>query len=102
MDFKPGWRWCSVVCDTEVVVVKVPNGAVSLQCGGEAMMPKDHAEKTGRGPSPDHAGGTVIGKRYVHGPSGLEVLAVKSGEGSLSVDGERFTLKDGKDLPSSD
>ncbi len=102
MDFKPGSRWCSVVCDTEVVVVKVPNGAVSLQCGGEAMVLKDHGEKIGRGPSSDHASGTVIGKRYVHDPSGLEVLAVKSGEGSLSVDGVRLTLKDAKDLPSSD
>ena len=102
MEFRPGSRWCSVVCDTEVVVVKVPNSVVSLQFGGEAMVLKDHAEKTGRGPSSGHANGTVIGKRYLHEPSGLEVLAVKSGEGSLTVDGMQLTLKDAKDLPSSD
>lgn len=95
---KPGARLKSAVCDTEVVVVRVPAQDVVLECGGSLMGD----EGTGDGPVADHAGGTALGKRYVHEPSGLEVLCVKAGLGSLSVAGTPMTMKQSKKLPSSD
>jgi hypothetical protein len=51
----------------------------------------------------DTAGqGTLLGKRYVHQASGLELLCVKPGAAALSVDGELLPLKSAKQLPASD
>jgi hypothetical protein len=44
----------------------------------------------------------LLGKRYVHQASGLELLCVKPGAASLSVDGELLPLKSAKQLPASD
>ena len=35
---KPGTRWTSSVCDTEVIVVKGPPDEVELTCGGVTMV----------------------------------------------------------------
>jgi hypothetical protein len=102
MAIKPGSRWRSRVCETEVIAVRVPTGPVSLGCGGAEMAPH------GSGPSgdaeldADHAGGTLLGKRYANEALGLEVLCTKPGAGSLTVDGEALLLKDAKPLPASD
>jgi hypothetical protein len=48
------------------------------------------------------AGGTQMGKRFADPETGIEVLATKGGEGSLSLDGRPLALKDAKPLPSSD
>jgi len=47
-------------------------------------------------------GGTQLGKRYVDEPTGLEVLCVKPGSGTLAADGRDLTLKSAKPLPASD
>ena len=46
--------------------------------------------------------GCLIGKRYVNQEESVEVLCVKSGDGSLYYDGEELMTKDTKKLPSSD
>ena len=46
--------------------------------------------------------GSLLGKRYEDGDTGLEVLCVKPGAGSVGVDGRLLTLKAAKALPSSD
>jgi hypothetical protein len=95
---KTGSKLLSSVCATEVMVVK--GAEVELACGGAPMV-----ETRGEEPGTLAAGfdgGTLLGKRYVHEASGLQVLCVKPGEGSLSVNGEILLQLAAKKLPSSD
>jgi hypothetical protein len=101
-ELKPGSRWRSAVCATEVVVVKAPADAVSLECGGHPMVPIDAEPPAGLAIEADFAGGTPIGKRYADEDSGLELLASKGGDGTLAVNGVAVPLKGAKPLPSSD
>ena len=102
MDVKPGSRWKSAVDSTEVVVVRPPKGAVSIECGGHAMVPLGSEVPAGLEISPAFSAGTSVGKRYVEAESGIELLGSKAGPGSLSVDGRPVDLKDAKPLPASD
>ncbi len=94
---KPGSKLKSAVCDTEVMVIRAAEG--SLECGGVPMA--DAPESAGE-PNPDFAEGTQMGKRYVDADGTVEVLCVKAGKGSLSMDGVALTTKEAKSLPSSD
>lgn len=99
----PGTKLASVVCATEVIVVRPPTGSPSVECGGAPMVPAEEAPEARSGEiAEDHAGGTPLGKRYHHEASGLELLCTRAGDGSLAVDGEPLPLKDAKPLPSSD
>jgi hypothetical protein len=95
---KAGTRALSTVCDTEVMVIR--SADVELACGGAPMV----TTRDGQAGSPAAGadGGTLLGKRYMHAPSGLEVLCVKPGAGTLSVNGEPLTEVAAKQLPSSD
>ncbi len=99
MDLKAGQRLHSTVCDTDVVVVKAASG-VDVTCGGAPMSPSRGAA-TGT-PAAGHDAGSLLGKRYEDPESGVEVLCVKPGAGSVAVDGRVLTLKAAKALPSSD
>jgi hypothetical protein len=100
---KIGARLRSSVCTTEVVVVRPPQTLdVVLDCGGRPMAAADGLNGAGRDPDPSFAQGTLLGKRYVHEPSGLEVLCTKPGLGSLSVERNALTVKGAKPLPSAD
>jgi hypothetical protein len=101
-EFKPGSRWRSAVCDTEVIVVKAPTAGVVLECGGRAMVAAGQEPPARAALDPALADGTAAGKRFEDTESGLEVLCTKAGAGSLSVDGVPIRLKDAKPLPSSD
>ena len=89
------------MCSTEVVVVRAPREAVDLRCGGRPMATAEGADPT---PAIDEAfrGGTLLGKRYAVPDIGLEVLATKGGEGSLSLGDQPLAFADAKALPSSD
>ena len=102
MELKAGSRLRSVVCGTEVIVVKPPEGEVVVSCGGQPMV--DIAETTEVAGEPDAslAEGTLLGKRYVDDDLGLELLCTKPGDGSLSIDGQALPTKEAKPLPSSD
>lgn len=102
MDLKPGSRWRSSVCDTEVVVVKPPKGEASLECGGHPMVPMTAARPEGLSLSAGHAQGSQVGKRYADEESGVELLCSKAGAGSLAIGGRAIAIKDAKKLPSSD
>lgn len=102
MDLKPGSRWKSAVCDTEIVVVRSPKAPVSLECGGHPMIPNGSDKPAGLALSETHAAGSQMGKRYSEDQSGMEVLCVKAGAGSLSADGNAINAKDAKKLPASD
>lgn len=102
MNLKPGSRWKSAVCDSQMVVVRPPKAEGELQCGGANVLPLDDpAEPTGD-INPDFAEGVLIGKRYVDEESGLEVLGAKAGKGSLAFNGVPMTIKGAKPLPASD
>jgi hypothetical protein len=102
MDTKPGSRWKSAVCDTEVVVIRPPKGAISLQCGGQEMIAHNAAKPEGVAISPDFSGGTAAGKRYTDADTGIELLCSKGGAGSLAIDGRAISAADAKKLPASD
>ena len=101
MDYKPGSRWKSAVCNTEVAVVR-PAKDVILQCGGHEMIPIGAERPAGGAPAAGQDGGTLLGKRYADTESGVEVLCTKPGAGSLAVDGRAMGFKEAKRLPSSD
>ena len=98
---KPGSRWTSSVCDTEVIVVKGPPDEVELTCGGGTMVAA--GEEPAAGALEDSASeGTLLGKRYVDDGDTMEVLCTKPGTGSLGADGASLQLKEAKPLPASD
>ena len=98
---KPGSRWTSSVCDTEVIVVKGPPDEVELTCGGVTMVAA--GEEPAAGALEDSASeGTLLGKRYVDDGDTMEVLCTKPGTGSLGADGASLQLKEAKPLPASD
>ena len=101
MELKAGARLASITCDTQVVVVKAPSGDVDVRCGGESMVPLGE-ESARKDLAADEAEGTLAGKRYTNEDGSIELLCTKAGAGSISVDGQRVSLKDAKPLPSSD
>lgn len=101
MALAPGARLRSVVCSTEVVVVKPPSEPDDLTCGGEPMLLVDGTAPAA--PAGAAGGdGPQIGKRYEDPGSGLEVLCTKGGSGTLALAGRPLVLKGTKPLPSSD
>lgn len=101
MDLKPGTRLRSQACSTEVIVVRPPEQAVDLCCGGAPMVPVG-GEAEDRPLDPTLEDGTLLGKRYADEKTGIELLCTKAGAGSLSLDGAPLPLKEAKPLPSSD
>ena len=101
MILKAGMRLRSVVCSGEVVVVRAPTGELDLRCGGRPMA-EAGAAGTAVPIDPAQAAGTQLGKRYADDGTGLEVLCVKAGAGSLSLGSEPLQLKHAKPMPSSD
>ena len=99
---KPGARLRSAVCSTEVMVIQAPARDVAIRCGGAPMLALDGEPPAGLALAPEHAQGTLIGKRYVSASGDLELLCTKAGAGSLAVDGAPLTVKGAKPLPSSD
>jgi len=95
---KAGTKLKSAVCDTEVMVIKARD--VVVECGGQPMV--DEAPATKGEMNPDFAEGTKVGKRYINADGTIELLCVKAGAGSLTIDGDMLTTKDAKPLPSSD
>lgn len=95
---KAGTRLKSAACDTEVMVIRCGNG--TIECGGAPMAEARPAEAAAL--SADHCQGTLMGKRYIDAEGKFELLCVKPGQGSLSVDGVLLATKDAKPLPASD
>lgn len=97
---KPGARYSSTTCDTEIVVVK-GTGDIDLRCGGEPMVAAGEAAAGGSPAAPFDAG-TAVGKRYTADDESFEVLCTKPGAGSLSVGDAPLSEKGAKPLPASD
>ena len=102
MELKPGSRWRSAVCETEVVVVRPPGSEVDLECGGYRVIPHAEARPEGRELAEGFAEGSAAGKRYADAETGLEVLCTKAGAGTLTIGGRPIGAKEAKKLPASD
>lgn len=100
VELRPGARFQSTVCTTEVIVVR-GSGFADLACGGAEMVPTGSARRVGD-PSPQASGGTLLGKRYGDAEERLEVLCTKAGAGSMTLDGAALNVKATKPLPASD
>ena len=100
MQLKPGSVWYSATSEAQVVVVRPAAGGVELTCGGRPML--DAPPATVEEPLTADPGQLLIGKRYVDGTSGLELLCSKGGTGTLACDGRPLEMAQPKPLPSSD
>lgn len=100
---KVGTRLKSAVCAAEVMVVAAPaDQEVDVRCGGSPMVAQGETPPAGVALDPAAAAGTALGKRYVNAEGTLELLCVKPGKGSLASGSAPLTLKEAKQLPSSD
>ena len=97
---KPGSRFTSNVCATEVIVVRGA-GEADRRCGGSPMLAAGSVPGGGT-PDPEAAAGTLMGKRYVDADDTLEVLCTKPGDGALGRGDALLQLKEAKPLPASD
>jgi hypothetical protein len=101
---KTGQQLRSLVCTGKVIVLRAPKDeAVVLSCGGVPMMDvtSDAAEAT-QPADPALLGGSVMGKRYGDAQSGIQVLVVTGGQGTLTVNGHPLEFEVARQLPSSD
>ena len=101
MQLKAGVRLKSATDETQVMVVRAPDGEVDLTCGGHPLVPVE-AEVAAVSVEEGHSGPTLIGKRYADDGVGIELLCTKGGAGALFVNGAPLPLKEAKPLPSSD
>ncbi|MDQ1521943.1 MAG: hypothetical protein QOI55_3016, partial [Actinomycetota bacterium] len=95
-------RLRSVVCATEVVVIRANQGAVDLRCGGRPLVPVTEERSQSVELDPAFADQTLLGKRYTDESSTIEVLCTKGGRGSLSVGDVALQRAGAKPLPASD
>ena len=102
MELKPGSRWRSAVCDTEVVVVRPPGRPVTLHIGGAGALPAGAGQPARTGPEAALADGTLLGQRYTDEATGLQLLCTRSGSGTITVDGRKVTVVAPRQLPASD
>jgi hypothetical protein len=101
-DLRPGSRWRSAVCESEVIVVRAPAQPVLLCIGGAPVLAAGRDRAAGGGPDHVLADGTLLGKRYADEVSRLEVLCTRSGVGTITVAGRRATIVPPRPLPASD
>jgi hypothetical protein len=101
VELKAGARLKSVACETQVIVVRAPQGDVELSCGGAPMVALD-ADAPAAELDPSLAEGTQLGKRYADDGVGIELLATKAGKGTITLNGGPMALKQAKPLPASD
>ena len=102
MDLRPGTRLVSAVCETGIIVVRPPTRDGEIRCGGVRMLAPGEAAPADVVPADDARNGTLIGKRYVCGTCGTELLCAKNGAGRFTCHGAPMDLKTAKPLPSSD
>ncbi|HJN53399.1 MAG: hypothetical protein QGI68_13695 [Pseudomonadales bacterium] len=97
---KPGMRLKSAVCTGQAMVVKAIQ--VTITCGGVPMLGMDEQLDDNSQADPEHMYKCLMGKRYINKEETLELLCVKTGEGSFGIDGQMLIGKESKKLPSSD
>jgi hypothetical protein len=99
MKLRVGQKLISVVDTTALLVVKAPDQALTVACGGLEMSAEEPAERVA---ATSDGGGVQLGKRYTADAVDIELLCVKPGDHQVTVDGEPVTQKAAKPLPASD
>ncbi|AGH48111.1 hypothetical protein CV103_13110 [Sphingomonas fennica] len=99
--YKAGMKLKSAVCDTQIMVLRVPAEPLDLRIGGAPALAGDEAGD-GATIDPALAGGSLTGKRYTDAEETMEFLCTKGGEGTITVAGREIGIKQAKALPSSD
>jgi hypothetical protein len=102
LTLKPGTKLRSVVCSTEVIVVRAPPEPVDLRCGGRALVIDAAPAAPDAEPEPGFDDGTMLGKRYTDEDKTFELLCTKAGRGSLSLVDVGLQFSGAKPLPASD
>jgi hypothetical protein len=103
VQLRTGARLRSQVDATEIIVVRVPAGEVTLTCGGHPMIDVKAEPAAGLTIDAALAGGSPVGKRFTSpNDEGLEILVTKGGDGTLADGATALVLKEAKQLPSSD
>lgn len=100
--YKAGARLKSAVCETQIMVLRVPSIELDLRCGGAEMVAMDASPLAGAALDVDFSAGTLTGKRYVDAAETMEFLCTKGGAGGLSLGATLLEIKQAKALPSSD
>ena len=100
VQIKAGTKLFSAVCDTQIMVLRVPADDLDVTCGGLPMQTEEAAEKSSM--SGDAGEGSLVGKSYVDEAETMEFLCTRGGEGNISVNGIALEVKQAKRLPSSD
>ncbi len=99
---KAGARMKSAVCETQIMVLRVPAQALDLRCGGAPMIGMQDTPAAGLVLDGGFAEATLTGKRYVDEAETMEFLCTKGGAGGLSLGAVKLQVKQAKALPSSD
>lgn len=99
--FKAGMKLKSAVCDTQIMVLRVPADSLEIRIGGAPVLAGDEAAGDAV-LDPTLAGGSLTGKRYTDEAETMEFLCTKGGTGTITVDGLAIGIKQAKALPSSD
>ncbi|HEX4017237.1 MAG TPA: hypothetical protein VHX15_10925 [Frankiaceae bacterium] len=103
VQLRTGARLRSQVDATEIIVVRVPAGEVTLTCGGHPMIDVKAEPDAGLTIDASLATGSPVGKRFTSpNDEALEVLVTKGGDGTLADGTTALVLKEAKQLPSSD
>lgn len=103
MQPQTGMMLASTVDSTTVVVVRWTAGEQQVTCGGAPMADAAKQDTSPQGTiDPDHATGTLLGKRYATEDGTVELLCTKPGKGALAVGGVPLAVKSAKPLPASD
>jgi hypothetical protein len=93
----------SVTDTTAVVILQLPEGDVTVTCGGAEMVEPERAPGAPRAKADAEAGpGTQLGKRYENADGTLELLCTRAGTNTLAVNGTPLRIKAAKPLPASD
>jgi hypothetical protein len=102
VQYKVGTKLRSAVCDTQIILLRIPARPIDLRIGGVAPLTDGQAKPDGAVLDPAWAGGSITGKRYCDEAETIELLCTKGGEGGISMEGTGLGIKQAKQLPSSD
>ena len=102
MEYRPGTRLRSQVCDGQFIIVRAPAEPTELRCGGHPLIDLGAEPEPGLTPVETAGERPPLGKRYTRGAGDLEVLVTKPAGYPLSAGEETLVLLESKPLPSSD
>ncbi len=99
---KVGVKLSSAVSGAQVMIIRSSLAEADLRCGGEPMLAQGESAPAAATLDPAQAEGVATGKRYTDAAERIELLCVKGGEGTITLDGEPLGPRLAKKLPSSD